>query len=117
MRREKIGRNDACPCGSGYKYKRCCLEIDQSLTIPYPEDFPSPLFEKEAGDRALPLMTITQEPHMPVRLYYEIFDKGSLLARLNSLQCVSWASEERFFINYCKESKSIGLAIVARHGI
>ncbi len=23
-RREKVGRNDACPCGSGNKYKRCC---------------------------------------------------------------------------------------------
>jgi tetratricopeptide (TPR) repeat protein len=22
----KVGRNDACPCGSGKKYKRCCLE-------------------------------------------------------------------------------------------
>jgi len=22
----KIGRNDPCPCGSGLKYKRCCLE-------------------------------------------------------------------------------------------
>ncbi len=21
----KIGRNDSCPCGSGEKYKRCCL--------------------------------------------------------------------------------------------
>ncbi|MCA9538753.1 MAG: SEC-C domain-containing protein [Myxococcales bacterium] len=21
----KVGRNDACPCGSGRKYKRCCL--------------------------------------------------------------------------------------------
>lgn len=21
----KIGRNDKCPCGSGKKYKRCCL--------------------------------------------------------------------------------------------
>jgi len=20
----KIGRNDACPCGSGKKYKKCC---------------------------------------------------------------------------------------------
>jgi len=25
----KIGRNDLCPCGSGKKYKRCCLEQDQ----------------------------------------------------------------------------------------
>ncbi|MDK4571636.1 SEC-C metal-binding domain-containing protein, partial [Kingella kingae] len=22
---QKIGRNDPCPCGSGRKYKRCCL--------------------------------------------------------------------------------------------
>jgi preprotein translocase subunit SecA len=24
-REEKIGRNDPCPCGSGKKYKSCCL--------------------------------------------------------------------------------------------
>ncbi len=22
----KVGRNDACPCGSGKKYKKCCLD-------------------------------------------------------------------------------------------
>ncbi len=22
----KVGRNDACPCGSGKKYKKCCLQ-------------------------------------------------------------------------------------------
>lgn len=22
---QKIGRNDPCPCGSGKKYKQCCL--------------------------------------------------------------------------------------------
>lgn len=25
IRREKVGRNDPCPCGSGRKYKKCCL--------------------------------------------------------------------------------------------
>lgn len=25
----KIGRNDPCSCGSGKKYKRCCLAVDQ----------------------------------------------------------------------------------------
>ena len=24
-RGEKVGRNDPCPCGSGKKYKQCCL--------------------------------------------------------------------------------------------
>ena len=23
---KKIGRNDPCPCGSGKKYKHCCLD-------------------------------------------------------------------------------------------
>ena len=23
----KVGRNDQCPCGSGLKYKNCCLEM------------------------------------------------------------------------------------------
>jgi hypothetical protein len=26
----KLGRNDPCPCGSGQKYKRCCLPKDQA---------------------------------------------------------------------------------------
>jgi len=25
VRSEKVGRNDPCPCGSGKKYKKCCL--------------------------------------------------------------------------------------------
>jgi tetratricopeptide (TPR) repeat protein len=29
---KKIGRNDPCPCGSGIKYKRCCLN-NKSVTI------------------------------------------------------------------------------------
>jgi preprotein translocase subunit SecA len=24
VKKEKVGRNDACPCGSGKKYKQCC---------------------------------------------------------------------------------------------
>ncbi len=27
----KPGRNDPCPCGSGQKYKRCCLAKDQEV--------------------------------------------------------------------------------------
>jgi SEC-C motif len=26
----KIGRNEPCPCGSGKKYKRCCLHQDEA---------------------------------------------------------------------------------------
>jgi len=29
---KKIGRNDLCPCGSGKKYKKCCLAKDTQFT-------------------------------------------------------------------------------------
>lgn len=37
----KIGRNDPCPCGSGQKYKRCCLPRDDAAAA-----------ERAAADRA-----------------------------------------------------------------
>jgi len=41
----KTGRNDPCPCGSGKKYKRCCLGNEVALPSPpvheeFHEDFP-----------------------------------------------------------------------------
>jgi predicted Zn-dependent protease len=29
----KVGRNEPCPCGSGKKYKRCCLERDRVAEV------------------------------------------------------------------------------------
>lgn len=31
---EKIGRNDPCPCGSGQKYKKCCLGRSETVAAP-----------------------------------------------------------------------------------
>jgi uncharacterized protein len=31
---EKVGRNDPCPCGSGKKYKNCCLQKQQAKRGP-----------------------------------------------------------------------------------
>ncbi len=30
---KKIGRNDSCPCGSGFKYKKCCL-LEETANYP-----------------------------------------------------------------------------------
>lgn len=48
MSRGEVGRNDPCPCGSGKKYKYCCLRKDQqrrrqrrtSLSPPSPNEGP-----------------------------------------------------------------------------
>jgi uncharacterized protein len=33
MMNQKIGRNDPCPCGSGKKYKVCCMQKSQPKPI------------------------------------------------------------------------------------
>lgn len=33
------GRNDPCPCGSGKKYKKCCLKKDQAISEPSTSEF------------------------------------------------------------------------------
>ncbi len=32
LQRQKVGRNDPCPCGSGKKYKKCCAMFDDAKT-------------------------------------------------------------------------------------
>jgi hypothetical protein len=41
---KKVGRNDPCPCGSGKKYKKCCLlkGSDEGLARPSLQEPPSP---------------------------------------------------------------------------
>ena len=31
--RRKVGRNDPCPCGSGVKFKKCCLKAPRGERI------------------------------------------------------------------------------------
>jgi hypothetical protein len=37
---QKPGRNDPCPCGSGRKYKKCCLVRRQRVSFAQPERDP-----------------------------------------------------------------------------
>ena len=30
---KKVGRNSPCPCGSGKKYKRCCLDKEKKIDL------------------------------------------------------------------------------------
>ncbi len=53
---EKIGRNDPCPCASGKKYKKCCMESDRQRDTK-DEDFsidefesPNPFMERDSLD-------------------------------------------------------------------
>lgn len=47
---KKIGRNDPCPCGSGKKYKKCCLGKEENPTFSEIEKLPE--LYKEARKEA-----------------------------------------------------------------
>jgi len=32
-RSQRVGRNDPCPCGSGKKYKQCCMKKQRSSVV------------------------------------------------------------------------------------
>ena len=40
----KIGRNDLCPCGSGLKYKKCCLGKEKPA--PLSEEIKEKIYEE-----------------------------------------------------------------------
>ncbi len=56
-----VGRNDPCPCGSGKKYKKCCLAKDEEEArlkgtqaapqlLPEPEGMPRGKHEEQKFD-------------------------------------------------------------------
>ena len=47
----KVGRNDPCPCGSGKKYKKCCLRTE-AAAVETPEDFLRRRIRAVIGDLA-----------------------------------------------------------------
>jgi hypothetical protein len=50
---EKAGRNDPCPCGSGKKYKRCCLSGTWAPATPFDSPWSR---QREASDRFTPAL-------------------------------------------------------------
>jgi hypothetical protein len=91
---EKAGRNDPCPCGSGKKYKRCCLPQEWAP----PTTFESPWSrQREASDRLTPAL---------LRLAARELGDGLLLAWMDFNQTATpdpidkFANEEGIFNPY-----------------
>src|SRR5689334_13915973 len=60
----KIGRNDPCPCGSGKKYKKCCLAKDEAAArAAYSQQAAT---QREVG-RAFDLPPLPEPPPPPPR--------------------------------------------------
>lgn len=61
----KRGRNDPCPCGSGQKYKRCCLPRDDAAAA-----------ERAAAERAAAALARAAERSAPPATAHGAEDDG-----------------------------------------
>jgi len=56
----KVGRNEPCPCGSGKKYKKCCLKKGNDFLMPF-ADFPA-IKQYPQENQPLPIKSVGQAP-------------------------------------------------------
>ena len=68
----KPGRNDPCPCGSGKKYKNCCLEKDEA----------SRRLERQASNATL--NAEVQREYEEYQEFEELMDRGERSDRVAS---------------------------------
>ena len=71
-RRPPLGRNAPCHCGSGRKYKRCCMEHDRTA-------------DRERDEAALPAWIIDSRGKLQQfeKYAYTVFDLPGLLGSLS----------------------------------
>lgn len=100
----KSARNDPCFCGSGKKYKKCCL--NRGVTLPIKKA------DLKPPRKTILVKTLTEEFFQPIRLYYTIYDTDQLRAHLQKLRCINYDSElNDWTLRYEAEAADIGLKI------
>ena len=92
----KLNRNDLCHCGSGKKYKKCCLsKNDEQRTLASQQiKKPKQVLPKQGvvKDDVI-VATLTGEYAQPVRLCYEVYDKQALHNQIfKNIKCMSYDS-------------------------
>jgi hypothetical protein len=100
--RLRAGRNDACPCGSGKKYKKCCLGADETETRPHPAWAHIPYVRwSHRGFAMLPSEQFATLPEQTVADHFEILrmDRQEVRKRLQreADDYAMWACALRLF--------------------
>lgn len=105
----KLGRNAPCPCGSGKKYKFCCLNKPAS-TVNSNAGKAGLMNENKYRQGNPLLMTHTDEIYQPVRIHYELSDKSKVLKTFSKLRCIDFDQEkDRWIWLYDDEARNIKL--------
>ncbi len=99
----KIGRNAPCPCGSGRKYKRCCLPLHERawavLRTPLPEDQVGDYYDRrdDLSNRVIDLLKQDrlEDAEQAARYYFEEYPDDPLgLERLATVYD-AWGKKDK----------------------
>ncbi len=72
----RIGRNAPCPCGSGRKYKKCCLEKDLAeRRTPSPRAATGPEWEEVENPEAQEFSDLAESPEVRANAYADEIDR------------------------------------------
>ncbi len=90
----KLNRNDICHCGSGKKYKKCCLLNDEKQIVSLNIGKSSQtLLNQGATDSNAVTATLTGEYTQPVRLCYKVYNKHAIHSKIfKNMKCMSYDS-------------------------
>ena len=98
---KNVGRNDPCPCGSGKKYKKCCLDgaVPTTTSTSTPAS-PASLLPH--------VCTMTGEIFIPIRLYYEVHNLSGIEAVFKKLCCMDFdPTADRWTWLFDNETKNL----------
>ena len=99
----KVGRNDPCPCGSGKKYKKCCINKEINF-LPYQSYITKSLDEypkKKTSSDEYDLYDFYKEEYIEIdKLLYNVLKHKAIPMFINR----DYLKENRINIDYLKEA-------------
>ena len=117
----KILRNSPCPCGSGKKYKKCCLQKEGASCESEPiysnirnhiMSFNNAIFafDTPLDQNHIPRLTNFGELYQLARIHYKIHSIEELLTRFNALSCIKMVIPgQQWKWLYCAEANSVDI--------
>ena len=106
--KKKIGRNDKCSCGSGKKFKKCCLNKESQFNTPFTPSFEEAIFnfkeifqEYNTIDLAATIAALSLYPlNHGKNLRIEYLTLEALASNLNSEKIISISYLEKLVTDH-----------------
>jgi tetratricopeptide (TPR) repeat protein len=100
----RTGRNDPCPCGSGKKYKHCCLDKDRAAEL-----------ARAVGQRVA--LQAQQANHLALRQDYqeELLESQAALKEAQALDAASNAVVDLVHAGRLDEAEQAARELLARY--